>query len=100
MYDVYICGFRTFDNTLMQNIEGMTCGVRYVRALVLILMVTHKVLMQARHPCVEAMDDMSFIPNDVVLKREDSNLQIITGPNMGGKSTYIRQVLLLLSQRI
>jgi hypothetical protein len=44
-----------------------------VRALVLILMVTHKVLMQARHPCVEAMDDMSFIPNDVVLKRTSSN---------------------------
>ena len=49
------------------------------------------VLREARHPCVEMMDDVAFIANDVELRRKDARLQVVTGPNMGGKSTYIRQ---------
>ncbi len=50
---------------------------------------------QARHPVVETVLEQDFIPNDCVLDAERRML-IITGPNMGGKSTYMRQVALLV----
>jgi DNA mismatch repair protein MutS len=48
---------------------------------------------QGRHPVVEQSMNTAFIPNDTMLDDEQS-LWIITGPNMGGKSTYLRQVAL------
>jgi len=52
-------------------------------------------LRQARHPVVEAMLDGAFIANDCVLE-DPHRMLVITGPNMGGKSTYMRQVALLV----
>jgi len=46
----------------------------------------------SRHPCLELQEDVDFIANDYELKNEVSFFQLITGPNMGGKSTYIRQL--------
>ncbi|MDX1455874.1 MAG: DNA mismatch repair protein MutS [Gammaproteobacteria bacterium] len=47
-----------------------------------------------RHPVVEAATDVTFLPNDLAMDDEQRML-IITGPNMGGKSTYMRQVALI-----
>lgn len=49
-----------------------------------------------RHPVVEKIMKKEFIPNDSYLDKEDNRLAIITGPNMAGKSTYMRQVALLV----
>lgn len=49
-----------------------------------------------RHPVVEALlEDAPFVPNDTVLDRDDNRCAIITGPNMAGKSTYMRQIALI-----
>lgn len=50
-----------------------------------------------RHPVVERMDlPEGFVPNDAVLDCHENRLLIITGPNMAGKSTFIRQVALIV----
>ncbi|WP_085508409.1 DNA mismatch repair protein MutS [Thalassobacillus devorans] len=49
---------------------------------------------QGRHPVVEkVMKDASFVPNDVFMD-DDTDILVITGPNMSGKSTYMRQLAL------
>ena len=50
-----------------------------------------------RHPVVEVMlEDAGFIPNDCLLDCDERQILMITGPNMGGKSTYLRQVALVV----
>lgn len=51
---------------------------------------------EGRHPVVERFLTESFIPNDTLLDCVENSLLIITGPNMAGKSTYIRQVAILV----
>lgn len=53
-------------------------------------------LTNARHPVLEqTLVEEKFVPNDTTMDPEDSRLHILTGPNMAGKSTYIRQVALI-----
>ena len=52
---------------------------------------------QGRHPVVEAMrPEALFVPNDTYMGRSEDRVSIITGPNMAGKSTYMRQVALMV----
>jgi DNA mismatch repair protein MutS len=49
-----------------------------------------------RHPVVERnLGDGRFVPNDTLLDSEDAQIVVLTGPNMAGKSTYLRQVALI-----
>lgn len=50
---------------------------------------------EGRHPVIEVVQNEPFIPNDTFLDRNENQILIITGPNMGGKSTYLRQVALI-----
>ncbi len=51
---------------------------------------------EGRHPVVEqSLEDVLFVPNNTLLNESDHQLLVITGPNMAGKSVYIRQVALI-----
>jgi DNA mismatch repair protein MutS len=55
-------------------------------------------IMAGRHPVIERLSDQEagrFIPNDLYLNDGDDLIALITGPNMGGKSTYLRQAALI-----
>jgi DNA mismatch repair protein MutS len=52
------------------------------------------VVVDGRHPVVERLAGRSFVPNDIELDGSTRQLVIVTGPNMGGKSTYLRQAAL------
>lgn len=55
-------------------------------------------VLEGRHPVIEKLGEqeaLRFIPNDLWLEREKARIAVITGPNMGGKSTYLRQAALI-----
>ncbi|XP_076252043.1 DNA mismatch repair protein spel1 isoform X2 [Rhynchophorus ferrugineus] len=49
-------------------------------------------LKKVRHPCLESQEHVSYIPNDAFFDKKNKFFFVITGPNMGGKSTYIRSI--------
>ncbi len=50
---------------------------------------------EGRHPVVELLSETAFVPNDTFLDTKDNRCAIITGPNMAGKSTYMRQTAII-----
>ena len=54
------------------------------------------IINEGRHPVVEAVSKERFVPNDTLLDNGENRSAIITGPNMAGKSTYMRQVALIV----
>ncbi|MFY9821052.1 MAG: DNA mismatch repair protein MutS, partial [Thermoanaerobaculia bacterium] len=54
------------------------------------------VIREGRHPVVEQASRDAFVPNDAELDGDGSQIVLLTGPNMGGKSTYLRQVALIV----
>ena len=54
------------------------------------------VIVEGRHPVVERHAGQAFVPNDVTLDAAAHQVIILTGPNMGGKSTYLRQTALIV----
>ncbi len=58
------------------------------------------IISNGRHPVIETKTENSFIPNDTNISSGNDQILVITGPNMGGKSTYLRQnaLIVILSQ--
>ncbi len=54
------------------------------------------ILREGRHPVVEQASRDAFVPNDAELDGDNAQIVLLTGPNMGGKSTYLRQVALIV----
>ncbi|MDQ6799944.1 MAG: DNA mismatch repair protein MutS [Acidobacteriota bacterium] len=67
---------------------------RYVRAT--LSDAAEIIIEDGRHPVIETIAAERFIPNNSDVVRDRNGIQIITGPNMGGKSTYLRQVALMV----
>ncbi|CAI4037663.1 hypothetical protein SMKI_03G1410 [Saccharomyces mikatae IFO 1815] len=75
------------------SLAATSCNLNYVRPT---FVVGQQAIIakKARNPIIESLD-VHYVPNDIMMSPEDGKINIITGPNMGGKSSYIRQVALL-----
>jgi DNA mismatch repair protein MutS len=53
-------------------------------------------IVNGRHPVIEKIEDCEFIKNSLALDKTEQNIMILTGPNMAGKSTFLRQNALII----
>ena len=105
--------FEDIKQVLLNNVSKIQCNARYIGyldALCSLATVAIKnnyikpkicsedeplVIEDGRHPVVELISNEQFVPNNTLLNNTDSRTMIITGPNMAGKSTYMRQVAVI-----
>lgn len=79
----------------LQSLSTIARERNYVRPKIDESSILH--IVEGRHPVIETLTTTErFVPNDTVLNHENQRLLLITGPNMAGKSTYIRQVALIV----
>ena len=76
-----------------QSLAEVAVSNHYVRPVITDTPVIR--IVNGRHPIVERSLKNGFIPNDVLLDSDQNRLLIVTGPNMAGKSTYMRQIALI-----
>lgn len=95
----YLPAFTTLNNEIAQldcllsfAVAAATAPIPYVRPEMMSTGPRVLELAALRHPCLELQEDVTYIANDAVFKEDEATMRIITGPNMGGKSTYIRSV--------
>lgn len=74
------------------SLAAVSAPITYVKPDVLDAQPKRLEFVKVRHPIVELQENVNFIANDVTFLDDDTTFHIITGPNMGGKSTYIRSV--------
>lgn len=99
----FVISFETSIQSIAQGVAHLDCLLslatlaqrkHYIRPVI-----DHSdllIIKEGRHPVIEEADlSSSFIPNDTEMNGTDQKLFVITGPNMAGKSTYIRQVALI-----
>jgi len=78
----------------LQSLAEVAASRGYVRPLISDDGVIE--ILEGRHPVLEALSDRPFIPNDCLLDGQSMQCMILTGPNMAGKSTFMRQVALIV----
>ena len=84
---------------VLTSFAAVACDYRYVRPVV--NDAREIIIVEGRHPIIERLNSLErFVPNDVSLDCEANRVMIITGPNMAGKSTVMRQtaIIILLAQ--
>ncbi|KAK8805619.1 hypothetical protein WA158_002275 [Blastocystis sp. Blastoise] len=71
---------------------SISSALPYTRPILTGLDGDNIIIKNGRHPLLEVQDGVSFIPNNYTFNRKTNRFIVITGPNMGGKSTYIREL--------
>lgn len=89
----FVDDIATYD--CMLSLTAVSCNVGYTKPKFIDGAEQKIVAKKARNPIIESLD-VDYVPNDINMHSEDGRVVVITGPNMGGKSSYIRQVALIV----